>query len=251
MSCYYSNSPSNLSPMNSKQIDNNLYVFIDTFNTKLPHNILIPLLKLILKYDNKIYFYLTGIVFNKDHIKPFNDDWYQTIKSYFETDNILINCKYHDLYSNEKIESKIGAYIMRTVGFNSQNIGSMVLISGDADTKTRNIPLWKICETSLEWGWNLCVISWLKKINSIYNMMNERYKNMYLFNFETLLKEKEKYETRKLVSEWNKYMLLKSTECLEGNKSNTYKSIIFNDYYKKTPIEQAHDTAIDCIKEFI
>jgi len=219
--------------LNTKQIDYNLYVFVDTFKTKLSSNVLIPLLKLILKYNNKVYFYLTGIVFNKDHIKYFHDEWSQSINSYFGSrDTIInINCQYYDLYSNQSIDTKIGSYIMRTVGVNSQSIGNIVLVSGDTDSKTRNIPLWKICETSLMWGWNLCVISWSTKRNKIYNTMNEKYENMFLFNIETLLKEKDKIENKKMLLEENKFQPIR--------------------YNVKSPIDQAEETALECIKEFI
>ena len=221
------------SPFNTKQIDDNLYVFIDTFNTKLSSDVLIPLLKLMLRYNSKIYFYLTGIVFNKDHIKYFNDEWYHSINFYFGCHNTIINinCQYYDLYSNEKINTKIGSYIMQTVGFNSHNIGNIVLVSGDVDSKTRNIPLWKICETSLIWGWKLCVMSWSKGRNEIYNIMNEKYENMYLFNIEKLLKEKEKIDNKRMLLAQNKFQPLT--------------------YNIKSPIDQAEETALECIKEFI
>lgn len=243
----------NSTPLSSKKIDDNMYVFIDTYNTKISSDVLIPLLHLILKYKSKIYFYLTGVVFNRDHIEPFKHEWRKSIIDVFGPNDTIINinCCYYDLYSNKLIETNIGSYIMQTVGLDSHKIGSLVLISGNADTKTRNIPLWQICETSLIWGWSLCVISWLSNTNNIYNILNNKYGHMSLFNIELLLQEKEKYDTRLLHAEWKKYQMNKSTEYLEPMKDLTSSHIFEDDYYTKSPIEQAKETALSCINRLI
>jgi hypothetical protein len=247
----------NSSPLATKQVDNNMNVFIDTYNTKVNPEVLLPLLKLILKYENNIYFHIVGIVFNKEYIKTFKDTWTHYIRKYFGFDKTIIkiiDCKYYDLYSSEYIETKIGSYIMQTVGMNSYNVSNIVLISGNADTRTRDIPLWKICETSLIWGWKVCVISWLSNTSHIYNILNERFNNMKLFNIETLLKEKERYETKLLHDEWKKSQIMKSTECLTNRIKGNFQIEKRDDYdylNRKSPIEQAKDTAFSCIEEFI